>query len=209
MAAAECVGASGPGLTGRWGEGVNCRTRRAQATEYANTHPIGEQQRQLAELEKKLVALQSETTSASTDFQLTRDEALRRRLAEETPVDAPIGLLERMNALSKLGQTSSTLWLGIILVRLLFITIDCAPVLMKVTSGTSRYDDLVTTSLEDAVKSHRLDLAGNDDDREIRKEEREQRRRAHGIEMAKMHARAVEARAAEYERQAMAGQDPA
>lgn len=117
-------------------------------------------------------------------------------------VNAPIGLLERMAALAELGRHNVTLAFGIFLVRLLFITIDCMPVLMKVASGSTYYDKLVLSSLEDVSKTHSQELEGNDSEREMRREEQRQRTREHAVEMQERLAERVDARAAAYARHA-------
>lgn len=197
----ECAGRPGPGLTGVWGEGINCLENRKAARQFAESHPIQDQQARLSVLQQQITDLQESTTDAQNTFAQQRSAAIQRQLDALPQVDSRIGLLERMAALDQLGSGNSTLWLGIILVRLLFITIDCAPVLMKVASGSTFYDQLVLSSLEDAKKTHAGTLASNDSQREIDHEERAQRKREHAIQMQQRLADAVDARTAVYERQ--------
>jgi hypothetical protein len=198
----ECAGHSGSGLTGVWGDGINCEQDKANAKQFADSHPIKDEQTALAAINKQIVDLQTEITQAQGTFRDQREEAIRIQVEALPQVDAPIGLLERMAALAELGRRNLTLAAGIFLVRLLFITIDCLPVLMKVASGSTYYDKLVLSSLEDASKTHDQELEGKDSEREMRREEQEQRKREHAIEMQQRLADAVDARAAAYERQA-------
>jgi hypothetical protein len=73
---------------------------------------------------------------------------------------------------------------------------------MKVVSGSTYYDRLVLSSLEDASRTHDQELERKDDERAMRRDEQEQRRRDHAIEMEQRLADRVDARAAAYERQA-------
>jgi hypothetical protein len=198
----ECAGDSGPGLTGKHGDGINCETDRASAANYAASHPIATEQAALAALNKQIADLQSGISTDQGSFRDQRDTAVNAQIKTLPPVDAPIGLLERMGALAELGSSSFTLLIGTILVRLLFITIDCLPVLMKVVSGSTYYDRLVRSSLEDARMTHDQELERKDDERSMRREEQDQRRRDHAIEMEQRLADRVDARAAAYERQA-------
>lgn len=205
MAAMECNGSKGPGLSGKFGNGINCRTDRANATEYENSVPLADQQTQLTALTGQITLLQTAITNSRDVFVSQRADQIHERLAELTPVDAPIGLLERMSALSKIGGENAALGMGIWLVRLLFICIDCSPVLIKMTHR-SRYEKLVDTALDDAVETYRIALQGRDSERAMAQDEQEQLRREHAIEMDQRLADAVEARAAAYERQARADQ---
>ena len=198
----ECAGDSGPGLTGEHGDGINCKRDRKNADDYAASHPIAAEQAALADLEKQIVDLQSEISTDQGTFRNQRDAAVNVQIAALPQVDAPIGLLERMGALAELGRSSFTLLIGIFLVRLLFITIDCLPVLMKVASGSTYYDKLVLSSLKDASMTHDQELERKDDERAMRRGEQEQRRRDHAVEMEQRLADRVDARAAAYERQA-------
>jgi hypothetical protein len=199
----ECAGNSGHGLTGKPGDGPACRKDQANAAQFIATHPLQAQQRQLAELQAKISQLQESMKLTQGTFTEQRAARITERLADEPQVADDIGLLERMSALSTLGAANLTLGFGIILVRMLFITIDCAPVLMKVASGSTFYDKMVLSSLQDAVKTHGLSLESNDSEREMVREEQEQDKRDHKIRMEQRLADAVDARAALYESQAM------
>jgi hypothetical protein len=201
-AADECAGHSGAGLTGRWGEGINCVQDRRNAQQYASAHPIQDQQRQLAALQQQLADLQKSTTDAQGQFVRQRTQEIRQRLAALPPVQAPIGLLERMGTLSALGGSNATLWWGIVLVRLLFITIDCAPALLKMAGGSTYYDRMVLASSEEASTTYTRTLEGRSRQQEMDREESEQlRKRERAIRMQQHLSEAVDARAAVYERQ--------
>lgn len=198
----ECAGHSGQGLTGRYGDGINCEQDKANARQFANSHPIQVEQGRLADLQQQIATLQASTTDAQTTFVVQRQTAIEGQLAALPQVSDPIGLLERMAALAKLGAANATLEWGIILVRLLFITIDCAPVLLKIASGATFYDQLVLSSLDDGGKSFATKLEGNDSRREMDREEQEQQKREHAVHMQQRLADRVDERAAAYEQQA-------
>src|SRR5262245_5868970 len=69
LARRECVGDSGPGLTGRFGVGPNCRRLREQADTYEATHPIAPNVAKLAELRGQISALETSVSSGRADFE--------------------------------------------------------------------------------------------------------------------------------------------
>ncbi|MEV6925876.1 DUF4407 domain-containing protein [Dactylosporangium sp. NPDC051485] len=201
----ECAGHKGEGLTGHVGDGINCKQDKQNALQYFGTHPIEQQQQQLAELDKQIALLETAVTDSRSTFGRQRDAAINARVGKLPQPDAKIGLIERLDALAELTAGSFTLTVAAILIRLLFIMIDCAPVLMKMSGGNTRYDELVKHTLDDAVETHALELRGKDNEREMLREEQEQRRREHAIHMEERLANAVDERARVYERQAANG----
>lgn len=203
IAAKECNGTKGPGLSGKYGNGINCKTDRENARQYEDSAPLITQQADLKKLDDQITVLQGEISTARVNFASERDKQIRARVDELTPVNAPIGLLERMAALSEIGGQNAVLAVGIWFVRLLFICIDCSPVLIKMTHR-SKYEQIVDTVLDDGIETFRAGLQGKDSERAMAQEERDQQRREHAIRMDQRLADAVDARAAAYERQAWA-----
>lgn len=154
MAANECAGASGPGLTGVYGEGINCQRNTQAAADFQASVPWTTLEHELSDLQRRVAALESEVSSTQTEFVEQRNERIEQRLANEPQPGDQIGLLQRMEVLHNLGAANFVLAVGVWLVRLLFIAIDCSPVLMKIASGKTAYDRWVEDSLTHAVDRH-------------------------------------------------------
>jgi len=143
LAARECTGTPGEGLTGDRGRATECLRREAAADEYAATHPIEEDTRRLVALNGRIDNLTSDV-SAGTDLLLAaRDTAIAAQVDELEATQGPIGLLERFQAMDDLVRANTFLLSAQWFVRIFFILIDCLPVLVKFFGGTTAYDRLV------------------------------------------------------------------
>lgn len=168
QAGRECVGDSGPGLTGHAGVGPNCNRLRAEADAYAKAHPIAQETAQLSILQNQISALEAQVTSAQGSFEQQRTKLINDRLATERSHQGPIGILERMDALGKLAASSHTLLLGTWAVRLLFIMVDCMPILVKFFGGVTTYDRLVDREFASADADHAAEVEIADAERAAR-----------------------------------------
>ena len=198
----ECVGDSGQGLTGHPGVGPNCLRLRGEADAYAKAHPIGPETAALATLQKQISTLEGQVTTAQGDFEQQRTELIAERLAVERSHQGPIGILERMGALSTLAHSSTTLLIGVWAVRLLFIMIDCMPILVKFFGGVTTYDRLVDRQLTDADAEHAADLQTANDERlariRRRRDEIDVELREHRAHLGSRVSKAVHDLATEY-----------
>jgi hypothetical protein len=157
-ARAECVGDKEPGTTGIAGEGPECLLLRKEATQFEASHPLADRTAKLTTIRSRITELEPKVNLARQTFGQDREAAIHRRMAEETQVDDPVGLLERMEALHAISSANATLGIGIIFVRLLFITVDLTPVLMKMTNGKTAYERIVNEQLRDVMDNKRLAL---------------------------------------------------
>jgi hypothetical protein len=198
----ECVGISGPGRTGQRGVGPNCKRLRAEADAYAKAHPIAKETAALATLQTQISTLEAQVTTAQGDFEKQRTDLIAARLAAERSHQGSIGILERMGALSKLAHSSTTLFIGVWAVRLLFILIDCMPILVKFFGGITTYDRLVDRELTNADADHAADLEIGSDERQARvrrrRDEIDIELREHRAHLGSRVSRAVHDLATEY-----------
>jgi hypothetical protein len=139
----ECSGASGPGFTGRAGYGRQCLDRQRDATQFAATHPIQQQQARLTVMHDRILDLQQQLNTAQGSYQGALTKTIDTRVVEERSHQGEIGLLERFEALDRLVGDNAFLDGARWAVRLLFIVIDCLPVLTKLLSGVTEYDQLL------------------------------------------------------------------
>jgi hypothetical protein len=92
-------------------------------------------------------ALCAGVTGSGTSAEFDRKVALK--VAEfRASVNRPAGLLEREEALGDLTANHRTLKVATFAIRLLFIAIDCLPILVMVVGGTSAYDRLLLRRIE-------------------------------------------------------------
>ncbi|WP_196278989.1 DUF4407 domain-containing protein [Catellatospora vulcania] len=205
---AECVGTSGPGLTGRRGEGPRCERLTQEADDFAAQYPLVANTTRLAEMKADIAVMEGDLTDARAALENARTAEIKARLAKEVQVDAPIGLLERMQALHVLGDENSALWWGILMVRLLFIAVDCSPVLLKMANSRTAYDRLVEAELDEAVSTHiggiEKSRRGREVEDQLDREEHTLAEREREADLSIRYADAVDNLAKAYEKRARA-----
>lgn len=143
----ECLGKPGVGQTGRFGAGPVCRRLTQDAENYAKLNRIDDLEKNVVTLTNDMQSLSTQIRNASTKWADQRSAYIAARVEERSASNGKIGLLERIEALNTLARTHAALGGAIWAVRGLFILIDLAPALLKYTSGQTRYDRLVESSL--------------------------------------------------------------
>jgi hypothetical protein len=154
----ECNGRSGTGLSGQIGVGPNCRRDRQEADQFLAASKIDQHQREVADLQTKIVGLQVQLNTSGTDYAAAIDHGIKSRLAAMPQVAGKIGILEADKGLGQLSGNFFVLcaqWL----VRLLLVLIDCLPILTKRISGITTYDRMFSRQL---VTDEDLHAMGND-----------------------------------------------
>lgn len=155
----ECNGTPGPGLTGRFGEGVNCKRLRDEADKYRADHNIDENGAKLKELDDQITALNTRLGDARNTYAKSVKDAIDEDLAEVRKRQGRVGLLERFRTLDELvsenGYVHITLWA----IRIFFILVDALPVTLKVLSGNTSYDRIIAERLgrQERVEKMRSD----------------------------------------------------
>ncbi len=139
----ECLGKSGVGLTGRYGNGPVCRRLTKDAADYAKLNRIDQLEKNVVTLTGSLGTLSTRIRDASTEWADQRAAYIAAQVRQRQASEGTIGLLEQIEALNVLAVTHHALGGAIWAVRALFILVDLAPALLKLTSGTTRYDRLV------------------------------------------------------------------
>jgi hypothetical protein len=144
----ECVGRPGRGLTGVVGEGTNCIRDRNEADQFRADSKLDTRQAELAELDQKILTLNSQVQQASQKYGQSIGQAIAAKVAERRAGQGIIGLLDEDEALGRLSGRSGFVLAAQWLVRLLLIALDCMPVLVKLLGGTTKYDRFVHDQLE-------------------------------------------------------------
>ncbi|MEV0727658.1 DUF4407 domain-containing protein [Polymorphospora sp. NPDC050346] len=148
----ECAGDSGPGFTGRVGEGPNCRRLRGEADRFAASHPIAQDKVRLTGMQQRVALLEGEVRLGNESFEQVRDERIEERVAQMRSHHGAIGMLERFQALHELINANPVLFVTTWLIRIFFILIDCLPVLVKLFNGATAYDRLVDERVNSAIR---------------------------------------------------------
>ncbi|GAB2941140.1 DUF4407 domain-containing protein [Nonomuraea fastidiosa] len=161
QASDECAGRSGPGLSGRVGEGPRCRRLKEEARRYLANSRLKENTAELRQLEARIDKLREPLPVKGEAYQKALDAEIQRRLAEMPSPDDPVGLLERLKALHELTRDNTYLGAASWLLRLFLILIDCLPVLVKLMGGTTTYDRMVgeENRRREEVHAHQVRLA--------------------------------------------------
>ncbi|MFJ6437614.1 DUF4407 domain-containing protein [Streptomyces sp. NPDC091416] len=140
--------------TGLYQRTSECLRLRAKAQDYRTTHHTDENEKRLVRMNSRISKIEAEQTVSRGAFLKARANGIEQRLNEERAKQNEIGVLERMRALEQLATGNPVLFVGIWLVRLLFVFLDVLPVLVKYLSGESAYDRMLTSASNSAVKIH-------------------------------------------------------
>ncbi|MEO3765372.1 DUF4407 domain-containing protein [Streptomyces sp. B8F3] len=140
--------------TGLYQRTSECLRLREKAQDYRTTHRTDENETRLAEMNSSISRIEADLTTSRGNFLQARDTEIDRRLEDERAKQKEIGVLERIRALDELAAGNPVLFVGIWLVRLLFVFLDMLPVLVKYLSGDSSYDRMLTSASNSAVKIH-------------------------------------------------------
>lgn len=150
----ECVGTTGPGLSGENGRGPECLERERDADQFAATHSVGSRLLQVQVLDTRIGRLEGAVGTTGDDFRRVREQLISARVDQERAGQREIGLLERFEALDVLTSRSAFLAAATWFVRVFFVTVDALPVLVKFFGGITWYDRLVDRRLEAAERVH-------------------------------------------------------
>jgi hypothetical protein len=140
--------------TGLYQRTSECLRLRAKAQDYRTTHRTAQNEQRLAGMNTRISKIEGELTSSRGAFLKARADGIAQRLAEERAKQQEIGVLERIRALDELASGNPVLFVGIWLVRLLFVLLDMLPVLVKYLTGETAYDRMLTGESNSAVKIH-------------------------------------------------------
>ncbi|WP_236656424.1 DUF4407 domain-containing protein [Streptacidiphilus jiangxiensis] len=135
-----------------WQRSSECLRLRIVADDYRATHDITADASQLTTLNNRISTLSGSLASSQSSFTISRSRLISQRMAEAASAQGPIGALERMSALDSLANGNAVLFIGVWLIRLLFVVIDVLPVLVKFLSGATSYDRLLTERSHSAIR---------------------------------------------------------
>jgi hypothetical protein len=143
----ECNGIKGDDVTGLAGVGPECRNFRQQQADFYRDQRIAEQAAEILRVQNTLPILEQRVRVAAEAYQRTVSAQSAQALSRLSSAQQEIGLLERMATFDTLRAGNVYLTVGTWLLRLFLIAIECAPVLVKVFSNKTAYDEVLDETL--------------------------------------------------------------
>lgn len=138
----ECNGVSGSGFSGIVGVGPNCDRDRQKADSFASTSDVAKLQSEVTSLDNK-IAKQTLTAGQQTQAYASNvSNAVASLVTTKKQQEGRIGLLNRIYALGELASAHGVIAVATFLLAIFIITVDCLPVLSKMMSGTTPYDNI-------------------------------------------------------------------
>ncbi|QMU74360.1 DUF4407 domain-containing protein [Streptacidiphilus sp. P02-A3a] len=137
--------------TGTWTRSSECVRLRSVAQAYSGDHDIQQDSSRLSAMNRTISSLEGSVADSRSDFLATRTALINKQVAQLRSTQGSIGVLDRMSALDRLAGGNVVLFVGVWLIRLLFVVIDVLPVLVKFLSGETTYERLLTERSSSAV----------------------------------------------------------
>ncbi len=138
--------------TGLYQRTSECLRLRAKAQEYRTTHHTEENETRLAGMNNRIEALDKQLSTARGDFSKARNVAIAERIADERSKQKEVGVLERIRALDELASRNNVVFVGIWMIRLLFVLLDMLPVMVKFLGRENSYEQMLTIHSNSAVR---------------------------------------------------------
>ncbi|GHE40402.1 hypothetical protein GCM10017673_48480 [Streptosporangium violaceochromogenes] len=150
----ECSGKRTGESTGIPGIGYNCEQDRADAKAYTKDNDLVGKQKARDALAARISDLAQQIKNKQQTYAGEIKTEIDARVAAWSAMQNDRGLLDQVRALHRLGKkdwyVQSEQWL----LRLLLITVDCAPVLTKLLSPNTTYDHLLNRQLQASLRMH-------------------------------------------------------
>ncbi|MCX4235793.1 DUF4407 domain-containing protein [Streptomyces ortus] len=138
--------------TGLYQRSSECLRLREKASDYRTTHHTEKNETRLAGMNNRIARIEGRLTTARGDFLEARAEGIEQRIVEERAKQKEIGVLERIRALDELAGGNTVVFVGIWMIRLLFVLLDMLPVIVKFLGRENSYDQMLTLHSNSAVK---------------------------------------------------------
>lgn len=148
----ECNGVSGKGLSGIVGVGPNCTRDREKADSFTSASDVAQLQSEVTNLDGKIAAQTVTAGEGTQTYATSISNAITRLVAAKKQQEGRIGLLNRIDALGELASAHFVIAAATVLLGIFIIIVDCLPVLSKMMSGTTRYDNILEFRLRIAER---------------------------------------------------------
>ncbi|GIH98209.1 hypothetical protein Pta02_02180 [Planobispora takensis] len=122
----------------------------------------------MAKLKAELDSLATDHATAETERAATLSEKIAEHVEEKKRAYTDIGLLDRWEALGTVAGQSGMVNFAHWLLRIIFVLLDCMPIISKMLNGKTEYDRLLTQELRASSACHEAELHHPADDRQVR-----------------------------------------
>jgi hypothetical protein len=171
IALGECAGTAGTDMTGTAGDGPQCKADKAAARTYAQQSDLATKQAQLATLQTSIAAMDQQAGAAQQTYGSQLHAAITAAVdARRTDQAKQIGIIEEWDALELLSSQSAFVFFGHWLLVLVMMALDCLPVLAKLMSESSTYDELISEERASDERIHATDLRFREETATVDKE---------------------------------------
>jgi hypothetical protein len=155
----ECFGVKAAGqTTGVPGNGPKCKVRQNDLDTFVAGHDIAAEEAEVAKLKTEVGSLAADRAIAEEGRAATLRQKISERGEEKKLAYASIGLLDRWEALGAVAGKSGMVNFAHWLLRVIFVLLDCMPIISKVLNGKTEYDRLLTQELRTGTACHEAEL---------------------------------------------------
>jgi Domain of unknown function (DUF4407) len=171
IAQGECAGTAGTNMTGTAGDGPRCKADWAAANAYAQQSDLAAKQAQLANLQTSMATMIQQAGAAQQTYASQLHAAITTAVDTRRKEQAgQIGIIEEWNALELLSSQSAFVFFGHWLLVLVMVALDTLPVLAKLMSESSTYDELISDERVSDERIHATDLRYREETATVDKE---------------------------------------
>lgn len=171
IAQGECAGTAGADMTGTAGDGPLCKADWATAHAYYQQSGLAAKQAQLDKLATSIARLNQQAGAAQLTYGAQLHAAILSAVNTRREDQAKqIGIIEEWNALELLSSQSAFVFFGHWLLVLVMMALDCLPVLAKLMSEASTYDELIAEERASDERVRATDLRFREETATVDKE---------------------------------------
>ncbi|MEO3807048.1 DUF4407 domain-containing protein [Nonomuraea sp. B1E8] len=155
----ECYGVKVPNrTTGVPGDGPECKARKSDLATFLTNHDIPRQQKEVEKLRAELGSLAADRAGAEKERAAALSKKISERVEDKEQEYTNIGLLDRWEALGTVAGQSGMVSFAHWLLRIIFVLLDCMPIISKMLNGKTEYDRLLTKELRAGSARHEAEL---------------------------------------------------
>ncbi|GAA3146882.1 DUF4407 domain-containing protein [Nonomuraea roseoviolacea] len=144
--------------TGVTGDGPECRARKRDLATFLANHDLPRQQAEVGKLRAELGSLAADRASAEKERAAALSKKITKRVEDKKQAYTDIGLLDRWEALGTVAGQSGMVNFAHWLLRIIFVLLDCMPIISKMLNGKTEYDRLLTQELRAGSACHEAEL---------------------------------------------------
>lgn len=130
----------------------------ARTQHLLTNHDIPQQQADVAKLRAQIGSLAADRAGVEEERAATLSKKIAEHVEEKKRAYTDIGLLDRWEALGTVAGQSGMVNFAHWLLRIIFVLLDCMPIISKMLNGKTEYDRLLTQELRAGSACHEAEL---------------------------------------------------